>query len=156
MGLEMANQTPQVQDEKQEKTTWKRIKVPAEAYLQIRERAQSRGLPMWQYLVNTVSFYETAMRNVSVSDVTKIQNASYYAVKLIMAVSQFIHKHDNESYENAKKIIAQVRDRKHIDVSVLERLVDMYMQRRKKSYVRAMMQELVKINAMLVSGGGHE
>ena len=152
----MANQTSQVQGKTQEKTTWKRIKVPAEAYLQIRERAQSRGLPMWQYLVNTVSFYETAMRNVSVSDVTKLQNASYYAVKLIMAVSQFIHRHDNVSYENAKKIIAQVRDRKHVDTSVLDRLVDMYMQRRKKSYIRAIMQELVKINAMLVSGGGHE
>ena len=152
----MANQTSQVQGKTQEKTTWKRIKVPAEAYLQIRERAQSRGLPMWQYLVNTVSFYETAMRNVSVSDVTKLQNASYYAVKMIMAIAEFIHKRNEESYQKAKKIIAQVRDRKHIDVSVLDRLVDMYMQRRKKSYVRAMMQELVKINAILVSGGGHE
>jgi len=152
----MANTNLNGTGKTQERTTWKRIKVPAEAYLQIRERAQSRGLPMWQYLVNTVSFYETAMRNVSVSDVTKLQNASYYAVKLIMAVSQFIHKHDNVSYENAKKIIAQVRDRKHVDTSVLERLVDMYMQRRKKSYIRAMIQELVKINAMLVSGGGYE
>ncbi len=152
MGLEMANQTSQVQG----KTQWKRIKVPHEAYNHIRERAQARGLPMWQYLINAMDFYESAMRNVSVSDVSKLQNASYYSMKLAMAVSQFIHKHDNASYENAKKIIAQVRDRKHVDTSVLDRLVDMYMQRRKKSYVRAMMQELVRINILLPSGGGHE
>ncbi len=57
---------------------------------------------------------------------------------------------------NAKKIIAQVRDRKHVDVSVLDKLVDMYRDRRKKSYVRAMMQELVRINILLLSGGDHE
>jgi ribosomal protein S20 len=152
MGLEMANQTNQVQG----KTQWKRIKVPHEAYNHIRERAQARGLPMWQYIINAMDFYESAMKNVSVSDVSKLQNASYYSMKLAMAVSQFIHRHDNTSYENAKKIIAQVRDRKHIDTSVLDRLVDMYMQRRKKSYVRAMMQELVRINILLLSGGGHE
>ncbi len=152
MGLEMANQTSQVQG----KTQWKRIKVPHEAYNHIRERAQARGLPMWQYLINAMDFYESAMRNVSVSDVSKLQNASYYSMKLAMAVSQFIHRHDNASYENAKKIIAQVRDRKHVDTSVLDRLVDMYMQRRKKSYVRAMMQELVRINILLLSGDGHE
>ena len=147
MGLEMANQTSQVQG----KTTWKRIKVPQEAYSHIRERAQARGLPTWQYIINAMDFYESAMRNVNVSDVTKLQNASYYAVKLVMAVSQFIHRHDSVSYENAKKIIAQVRDRKHVDISVLDKLVDMYMQRRKKSYVRAMMQELVRINIELMT-----
>jgi hypothetical protein len=152
MGLEMANQTSQVQG----KTQWKMIKIPHEAYNHIRERAQARGLPMWQYLINAMDFYESAMRNVSVSDVSKLQNASYYSMKLAMAVSQFIHRHDNASYENAKKIIAQVRDRKHVDTSVLDRLVDMYMQRRKKSYVRAMMQELVRINILLLSGDGHE
>jgi len=151
MGLEMANQTNQDQGETKERTTWKRIKVPHEAYNHIRERAQARGLPMWQYLINAMDFYESAMRNVSVSDVTKLQNASYYSMKLAMAVSQFIHKHDNASYENTKKIIAQVRDRKHVDVSVLDRLVDMYMQKRKKSYVRAMMQELVRINIELMT-----
>ena len=147
----MANQTTQVQSEKQEKTTWKRIKVPAEAYSRIRERAQARGLPMWQYVINAMDFYESAMRNISVSDVSKLQNASYYSMKLAMAVSQFIHRHDNASYENVKRIIAQVRDRKHVDVSVLDKLVDMYMQRRKKSYIRAMMQELVRVNIELMS-----
>ena len=151
MGSEMANQTSQVQGETQGRTTWKRIKVPWEAYSHIRERAQSRGLPTWQYIVNAMDFYESAMRNVSVSDVAKLQNASYYSMKLAMAIAEFIHKRNEESYQKAKKIIAQVRDRKHVDVSVLDRLVDMYMSRRKKSYVRAMMQELVRINIELMT-----
>jgi phage-related protein len=146
---EMAENQPQVQG----KTQWKRIKIPAEAYEHVKERAHARGLPVWQYIINAMDFYESAMRNVSVSDVTKLQNASYYSMKLAMAVSQFIHRHDNASYENVKKIIAQVRDRKHIDVSVLEKLVDMYMQRRKRSYVRAMVQELIRINVELMAGG---
>ena len=152
MGLEMQTQTSQVQG----KTQWKRIKIPVEAYEHVKERAHARGMPVWQYIINSMDFYESAMRNVSVSDVSKLQNASYYSMKLALAVSQFIHRHDNASYENAKKIIAQVRDRKHVDVSVLDKLVDMYMQRRKKSYVRAMMQELVRINILLLSGDGHE
>ena len=152
MGLEMANQTNQVQG----KTQWKRIKIPAEAYEHVKERAHARGMPVWQYIINSMDFYESAMRNVSVSDVTKLQNASYYSMKLAMAIAEFIHKRNEESYQKAKKIIAQVRDRKHIDVSVLDKLADMYMQRRKKSYVRAMMQELVRINILLLSGGGHE
>jgi len=143
----MAEQANQVQG----KTQWKRIKVPHEAYNHIRERAQARGLPMWQYLVNAVDFYEGAMRNVNVSDVTKLQNASYYSMKLAMAIAEFIHKKNEETYQKAKKIIAQVRDRKHVDVSVLDRLVDMYMQRRKRSYVRAMMQELVRVNIELMT-----
>jgi len=143
----MAEQANQVQG----KTQWKRIKVPHEAYNHIRERAQARGLPMWQYLVNAVDFYEGAMRNVNVSNVTKLQNASYYSMKLAMAIAEFIHKKNEETYQKAKKIIAQVRDRKHVDVSVLDRLVDMYMQRRKRSYVRAMMQELVRVNIELMT-----
>ena len=151
MGLEMQTQTSQVQGKTQERTTWKRIKIPHEAYEHVKERAHARGMPVWQYIINSMDFYESAMRNVSVSDVSKLQNASYYSMKLALAVSQFIHRHDNASYENAKKIIAQVRDRKHVDVSVLDRLVDMYMQKRKKSYVRAMMQELVRINIELMT-----
>jgi len=147
MGLEMQTQTSQVQG----KTQWKRIKIPVEAYEHVKERAHARGMPVWQYIINSMDFYESAMRNVSVSDVSKLQNASYYSMKLALAVSQFIHRHDNASYENAKKIIAQVRDRKHVDVSVLDKLVDMYMQKRKKSYVRAMMQELVRINIELMT-----
>jgi hypothetical protein len=149
---EMAENQPQVQG----KTQWKRIKIPAEAYIHVKERAHARGLPVWQYIINAMDFYESAMRNVSVSDVTKLQNASYYSMKLAMAIAEFIHKRNEESYQKAKKIIAQVRDRKHVDVSVLDRLVDMFMKRRKKSYVRAMMQELVRINILLLSGGGHE
>jgi len=149
MGSEMTTQTNQVQG----KTQWKKIKIPAEAYEHVKERAHARGMPVWQYIINAMDFYESAMRNVSVSDVTKLQNASYYSMKLAMAVSQFIHRHDDASYNNVKKILAQVRDRKHIDVSVLDKLVDMYRDRRKKSYVRAMMQELVRINILLMSGG---
>jgi succinate dehydrogenase/fumarate reductase flavoprotein subunit len=152
MGLEMANQTSQVQG----KTQWKRIKIPHEAYEHVKERAHARGMPVWQYIINSMDFYESAMKNVSVSDVSKLQNASYYSMKLAMAIAEFIHKRNEESYQKAKKIIAQVRDRKHIDVSVLDKLVDMYRDRRKKSYVRAMMQELVRINILLLSGGGHE
>ena len=110
---------------------------------------------MWQYIIQSIDFYESAMRNVSVSDVTKLQNASYYAVKLAMAISQYINKPSDVNYQNAKKIISQVRTRKHIDASTLDRLVDMYRERRKRSYVRAMMQELIRINVeLMVQGHG--
>ena len=148
----MAENQPQVQG----KTQWKRIKIPAEAYEHVKERARARGMPIWQYVINSMDFYESAMRNVSVSDVTKLQNASYYSMKLAMAIAEFIHKRNEESYQKAKRILAQIRDRKHIDVSVLDKLVDMYRDRRKRSYVRAMEQELIRINVELMTGGSHE
>jgi len=132
-------------------TTWKRIKIPASAFEFVKSRAQARKMPMWQYVIQSIDFYESAMRNVSVSDVTKLQNASYYAVKLVMAISQYINKPSDVNYQNAKKIISQVRTRKHIDVSTLDRLVDMYKARRKKSYARAMTQELIRINVELMT-----
>jgi len=95
------------------------------------------------------------MSDKIVADKTKLQNASYYSVKLILAVSQFIHEPNDKTYENARKIINQIATRKHIDVKALSQLVDMYRARRKRSYVRAMEQELIRINVELMAGGGN-
>ena len=90
------------------------------------------------------------MSDKVVADKTKLQNASYYAIKLTMAVTEFIHKTNDKTYENVKRIINQIATRKHIDVSALSQLVDMYRARRKRSYVRAMEQELIRINVELM------
>jgi len=140
----------------QTKTTWKRIKVPDQAYYFIRERAKARKMPMWQYITQAIDFYESSLSNRIVADKTKAQNNSYYAIKLAMAVTEFIHKTNDKTYENVRKIALQVRDRKHVNVDVLLQLIDMYKQRRKKSYARAMVQELIRINVELMAGGGHE
>jgi len=140
----------------QTKTTWKRIKVPANAYEFIKSRAKARKMPMWQYILSSINFYESAMSDKVVADKTKAQNNSYYSVKLIMAVTEFIHKTNDKTYENARRIALQVRDRKHVNVDTLLQLIDMYRQRRKKSYVRVIVQELVRINIELMTGGSHE
>ncbi len=132
-------------------TTWKRIKVPANAFEFIKTRAQARRMPMWQFIISSINFYETSMSDKVVADKTKLQNASYYSVKLILAVSQFIHDPNDKTYENARKIINQIATRKHIDVSALSQLVDMYRARKKRSYVRAMEQELIRINVELMA-----
>jgi hypothetical protein len=88
-----------------------------------------------------------------VANKTKLQNASYYVIKLTMAVTEYIHKTNDKTYENVRKIINQIATRKHIDVRALSQLVDMYRQRRKKSYVRAMEQELIRINVELMASG---
>jgi len=88
---------------------------------------------------------------VSVSDATKAQNASYYATKLIMAVTEFIHKTNNDNYNNVMKIIDQVEKRKGVDLSTLRQMVVMYRQKRKKSLVRVIMQELIRINIELMA-----
>ena len=150
----MANQTQT--SNVQTKTMWKRIKVPANAFEFIKSRAQARKMPMWQFIVSSINFYETSMSGKTVADKTKLQNASYYSVKLIMAVTEFIHKHDDASYQNARKIALQIRDRKHVNVDTLLQLIDMYRARRKKSYARAMVQELVRINVELMTGDSHE
>jgi len=150
----MANQTQT--SNVQTKTMWKRIKVPANAFEFIKSRAQARKMPMWQFIVSSINFYETSMSDKTVADKTKLQNASYYSVKLILAVSQFIHEPNDKTYENARKIINQIATRKHIDVSALSQLVDMYRARRKRSYIRAMEQELIRINVELMTGGSHE
>jgi len=149
----MNNQETQAQVSQ---TQWKRIKVPSNAFEFIKSRAQARRMPMWQFIISSINFYESAMSDRIVADKTKLQNASYYSVKLILAVSQFIHDPNDKTYENAKKIINQIATRKHIDVSALSQLVDMYRARRKKSYVRAMEQELIRINVELMAGGSHE
>jgi len=106
---------------------------------------------MWQLIVQAIDFYETSMSNKIVADKTKLQNASYYAIKLTMAVTEYIHKTNDKTYENVRKIINQIASRKHIDVSALLQLIDMYKQRRKKSYARAMVQELIRINVELMT-----
>jgi FtsZ-interacting cell division protein YlmF len=140
----------------QTKTTWKRIKVPANAFEFVKSRAQARKIPMWQFIISSINFYETSMSDKVVADKTKLQNASYYSVKLILAVSQFIHEPNDKTYENAKKIINQIAIRKHVDVNALLQLIEMYKARRKKSYIRAMEQELIRINVELMAGGSHE
>ena len=137
----------------QTKTTWKLIKVPDRAYYFISQRARARKLPMWQFITQAIDFYETSMSDKVVADKTKAQNNSYYAIKLVMAVTEFIHRHNEDSYQNARKIALQVRDRKHVNVDALLQLIDMYRQRRKKSYARAMVQELVRINVELMMQG---
>jgi len=148
----MNNQVTQTQTNNvQTKTTWKLIKVPDRAYYFISQRAKARKLPMWQLIVQAIDFYETSMSNKIVADKTKLQNASYYAIKLTMAVTEYIHKTNDKTYENVRKIINQIASRKHIDVSALLQLIDMYKQRRKKSYARAMVQELIRINVELMT-----
>jgi hypothetical protein len=148
----MNNQETQTQTNNvQTKTTWKRIKVPANAYEFIKSRAQARKMPMWQYIISSINFYEASMSDKVVADKTKLQNASYYAIKLTMAVTEYIHKTNDKTYENVRKIINQIASRKHIDVSALLQLIDMYKQRRKKSYARAMVQELIRINVELMA-----
>ena len=132
-------------------TQWKRIKVPSNAFEFIKSRAQARRMPMWQYILSSINFYESAMSDKVVADKTKLQNASYYSVKLVMAVTEYIHKTNDKTYENVRKIINQIATRKHIDVSALSQLVDMYRARRKKSYIRAMEQELIRINVELMA-----
>ena len=111
---------------------------------------------MWQYIVHSIDFYESALDSKIVADVTKAQNNSYYSIKLTMAITEYIHKTNDKTYENVRKIINQIATRKHVDVKALSQLVDMYKERRKKSYVRAMMQELIRINVELMAGGSHE
>jgi len=135
----------------QTQTQWKRIKVPSNAFEFIKSRAQARRMPMWQFIISSINFYESAMSDKVVADKTKAQNNSYYSIKLTMAVTEYIHKTNDKTYENVRKIINQIATRKHIDVSALLQLIDMYKQRRKKSYARAMVQELIRINVELMT-----
>ena len=144
----MNNQVTQTQTSQ---TQWKRIKIPASAFEFVKLRAQARKMPMWQYITSCINFYETSMSDKVVADKTKAQNNSYYSIKLTMAITEYIHKTNDKTYENARKIALQVRDRKHVDISTLLQLIDMYKQRRKKSYARAMVQELIRINVELMA-----
>ena len=143
---ETQNQTPTV-----EKTTYKRVKIPVGVYEYVRNRAKARGLSMWQYIIQSINFYEASLRNISVSDTTKAQNNSYYYTKLVMAVTEFIHKANQENYDNVVRIINQVEKRKGVDLSTLRQMVVMYRQKRKKSLVRVIMQELIRINIELMA-----
>ena len=143
---ETQNQTPN-----QGQTTYKRAKIPDAMYEYIKSRAKARGLSVWQYVLQSVNFYEASLRNVSVSDATKAQNASYYATKLIMAVTEFIHKPKKDNYDKVVKILNQIKDRKKVDTTVLLQLIERYYNKRRKSLIRVMMQELIKLNIELMA-----
>ncbi len=147
---ETQNQTPTV-EKPVVRTVYKRVKIPVGVYEYVKTRAKARGLSMWQYIIQSINFYEASLRNISVSDVTKAQNASYYATKLIMAVTEFIHKTSNDNYNNVMKIIDQVEKRKGINLTSLRQMIDMYKQKRRKSLIRVIMQELIRINVELMS-----
>jgi len=151
MATQTQTQTQETQTPNQGQTTYKRVKIPDAMYEYIKSRAKARGLSVWQYVLQSVNFYEASLRNVSVSDATKAQNASYYATKLIMAVTEFIHKTNNDNYNNVMKIIDQVEKRKGINLTSLRQMIDMYKQKRKKSLVRVIMQELIRINIELMA-----
>ena len=125
--------------------------MPVGVYEYVRNRAKARGLSMWQYIIQSINFYEASLRNISVSDTTKAQNNSYYYTKLVMAVTEFIHKANQENYDNVVRIINQVEKRKGVDLSTLRQLIEMYRQKRRKSLVRTIMQELIRINVELMS-----
>ena len=147
----MVTQTQVSEIQTQERTTYKRVKIPVGVYEYVRNRAKARGLSMWQYIIQSINFYESALRNVAVADTTKAQNNSYYYTKLVMAVTEFIHRVNNDNYSNVMKIIDQVEKRKGINLTSLRQMIDMYRQKRKKSLVRVIMQELIRINIELMA-----
>jgi hypothetical protein len=134
-----------------ERTVYKRVKIPVGVYEYVRNRAKARGLSMWQYIIQSINFYESALRNVAVADTTKAQNNSYYYTKLAMAITEFIHRANQENYDNVVRIINQVEKRKGVDLSTLRQLIEMYRQKRRKGLVRTIMQELIRINVELMS-----
>ena len=147
---EIQNQTPTV-EKPVVRTVYKRVKIPATIYEYVRNRAKARGMPMWQYILQSVNFYESSLRNVSVSDATKAQNASYYVIKATMAITEFIHKPKKDNYDKVVKILNQIKERKKVDTTVLLQLVEAYYSKRRKSLIRVMMQELIKLNIELMS-----
>ena len=68
-----------------------------------------------------------------------------------MAVTEFIHRANQENYDNVVRIISQVEKRKGINLTSLRQMIDMYRQKRKKSLVRVIMQELIRINIELMA-----
>jgi len=134
-----------------ETVVYKRVKIPTTAYEYVRERSKARGMPMWQYILQSVNFYEASLRNISVSDATKAQNASYYVIKATMAVTEFIHKPKKDNYEKVVKILNQIKERKKVDTTVLLQLIEAYYSKRRKSLIRVMIQELIKLNIELMS-----
>ena len=134
-----------------ERTVYKRVKIPTTVYEYVRNRAKARGLSMWQYIIQSINFYETSLRNVSVSDTTKAQNASYYAVKATMAIAEFIHKPRKDNYEKVAKILNQIKERKKVDTTVLLQLIETYYNKRRKGLIRVMVQELIKLNVELMA-----
>jgi len=151
--MAMQTQVPETQNQtpNQGQTTYKRAKIPDAMYEYIKSRAKARGLSVWQYVLQSVNFYEASLRNVSVSDATKAQNASYYVIKATMAITEFIHKPKKDNYDKVVKILNQIKDRKKVDTTVLLRLIESYYNKRRKSLIRVMMQELIKLNIELMA-----
>ncbi len=149
--LFMATQTQTQTQKPVERTTYKRVKIPTTAYEYVRERSKARGMPMWQYILQSINFYEASLRNVSVSNATKAQNASYYVIKATMAITEFIHKPKKDNYEKVVKILNQIKERKKVDNTVLLQLVEAYYSKRRKSLIRVIMQELIKLNIELMA-----
>ena len=85
------------------------------------------------------------------SDATKAQNASYYVIKTTMAITEFVHKPKKDNYDKVVKILNQIKDRKKVDTTMLLQLVEAYFNKRRKSLVRVMMQELIKLNIELMA-----
>jgi hypothetical protein len=149
--LTMVTQTQTQTQEPVVRTVYKRVKIPTTIYEYVRNRAKARGMPMWQYILQSVNFYESSLRNVSVSDATKAQNASYYVIKATMAITEFIHKPKKDNYDKVVKILNQIKERKKVDTTVLLQLIERYYNKRRKSLIRVMMQELIRINVELMS-----
>ena len=143
-GVSMETQT-QNQVQAQTPKKWVRIKVPAEIREYVKARAQARGMAVWQYIVSTIDFYESAMREKELRDITKLQNDAWYATKLTASITEFIHKPNDANYEKVMKIISQIETRKHILLTDLKTLVGMYRERRKKSLARAMLQACTRV-----------
>lgn len=131
---------------------WVKIKVPMEIREYIKSKAQARNMPIWQYIVSTINFYESAMRERELRDITKLQNDAWYAVKLTSAVTEYIHRPSDNNYEKVMKIINQIETRKHIELVDLKSLVNMYKERKKKSIARAMLQVCTRVFVELASG----
>ena len=151
MATQTQTQTQENQSPVTGQTTYKRAKIPDAMYEYIKSRAKARGLSMWQYIIQSINFYETSLRNVSVSDITKAQNASYYVIKATMAITEFIHKPKKDNYDKVIKILNQVKERKKVDTTVLLQLIESYYSKRRKSLIRVMMQELIKLNVELMA-----
>jgi len=151
MATQTQTQTQETQAPNQGLTTYKRAKIPDAMYEYIKSRAKARGLSVWQYVLQSVNFYEASLRNISVSDATKAQNASYYVIKATMAITEFIHKPRKDNYDKVVKILNQIKDRKKVDTTVLLQLIETYYNKRRKGLIRVMMQELIKLNVELMA-----
>lgn len=57
----------------------------------------------------------------------------------------------NDVHTGVVKILSQIKERKKVDTTMLLQLVEAYYSKRRKSLIRVMMQELIKLNIELMS-----